>query len=351
MTAEKSETISQGLAAGPTAAGLAARLAVEELIRHAVDPKPLLARCRLSAAALSRRDRIRVKSQIEFLELASKAVRDHHFGLSLAESVDLRELGILYYVAASSQRLGDALGRLERFVRVGNEALILRIRKGSPCRINVAYAGVSRHLDRHHMEFLTLILLRLCRQLVGQKFSPLGVKFVHHRPSDPPTRKLLGCDVQFGADTDELSLEPALLDLQVVGGDPFLHELMLKNCEDAIRARPSNASAFRTVVENVIAPALPHAEADIKTVARHLGISERTFARRLASEGLTFSEILDGLRRDLAVRYLEQRDLQISQIAWLLGFQQPSALSHACQRWLGTSPLEYRRHRLTQATI
>jgi AraC-like DNA-binding protein len=63
----------------------------------------------------------------------------------------------------------------------------------------------------------------------------------------------------------------------------------------------------------------------------------------LASEGLTFGEILDGLRRDLAVRYLEQPDLQISEIAWLLGFQQPSAFSHACHRWTGKSPSEFRR--------
>ena len=96
-------------------------------------------------------------------------------------------------------------------------------------------------------------------------------------------------------------------------------------------------------VENSIAPLLPHAEVHATTVADHLGVSERTFARRLAAEGLTFGEILDGLRRDLAVRYLDERDLQISQIAWLLGFQQPSAFSHACRRWTGKSPLEYRR--------
>ena len=153
MTAEKSKVIPRSVADVPTAGGLAARLAVEELKRREVDPGLLLARCGLSVATLDRRDRIKVMSQIEFLELASKAVRDEYLGLSLAERVDLRELGMLYYVAASSQRLGDALRRLERYVRVANEALIIRIGKGTPCRIVLAYAGVSRHLDRHHMEF------------------------------------------------------------------------------------------------------------------------------------------------------------------------------------------------------
>jgi hypothetical protein len=199
-------------------------------------------------------------SQIEFLDLASKTLRDEYLGLSLAEQVDLRELGMLYYVAASSQRLGDALKRIERYVQVANEALIVRIGKGAPGRIVLAYAGVSRHLDRHHMEFLALIILRLCRQLVGHKFSPLGVTFVHYRSSDRRARKQLGCDVQFGEDADEISLDGALLDLPVVGEDPFLQDLMLKACEDAIRNRSSKGSDFRAAVENAIAPLLPHAE-------------------------------------------------------------------------------------------
>ena len=195
------------------------------------------------------------------------------------------------------------------------------------------------------MEFLALIIVRLCRQLVGQKFLPLGVRFVHHRSSDLRARRGLGCDVQFSADADDISLDTALLDLPVVGEDPFLQELMLKTCDDAIRDRPSKGSAFRVAVENIIAPLLPHAEMGAKTVADLLGVGERTFARRLASEGLTFGEILDGLRRDLAVRYLEQRELQISEVAWLLGFQQPSSFSHACRRWTGKTPSEFRRSR------
>jgi AraC-like DNA-binding protein len=337
-------TAVQRLAIVPTAAGLAARLAVAELERRDVDPAPLLARCRMSAAAIDRRDRIGVASQIEFLGLAAQAAGDDCLGLTLAEQFDLRELGMLYYVAASSHRLGDSLKRLERYVRVGNEALVVRIGKAPTCRISLSYAGVSRHLDRQQMEFFVLTVLRLCRQLVGRRIAPLAVGFVHHRAGDlQRVRKLLGCDVQFGSDADEMILDGALLDLPVVGDDPFLHELMLKNCEDAIQVRPSNVSAFRTLVENTIGPLLPHAEAQARTVARILGMSERTFARRLASEGLTFGEVLDGLRRDLAVRHLEVPGLQISRIAWMLGFQQPSAFSHACRRWTGKTPSEYRR--------
>ena len=93
-----------------------------------------------------------------------------------------------------------------------------------------------------------------------------------------------------------------------------------------------------TLVENTIAPLLPHAEVGANTVARRIGLSERTFSRRLKAESLSFSEILNDLRRDLAMRYLDERSLPVSQIAWLLGFHGPSAFTHACRRWTGKSP-------------
>ena len=341
---EANETVARRLAAVPTAAGLATRLAVAELNRRNISPDTLLARAGLSALSLDCGARIDARSQVEFLELASRTLGDDFLGLTLAEQFDLRELGMLYYVAASSHRLGDALRRLERYAQMANEALIAKLKDGSQFRISLSYTGVPRHLDRHQMECFALTFVRLCRQLVGQRISPLVVNFVHQRSGALRlVRDRFGCDVNFGAESDNLSFDAPLLNRTLISDDPFLNRLMVENCEQAMAARPTNVSAFRTTVENTIAPLLPHAEADAKSVARRLGLSERTFARRLASEGLKFGTITDELRRDLAVRYLEEPGLQISQIAWLLGFHQPSALSHACRRWTGKSPLQFRR--------
>ena len=71
-------------------------------------------------------------------------------------------------------------------------------------------------------------------------------------------------------------------------------------------------------------------------------MSERTLGRRLADEGLNFAEVLQRLRHDLAIRYLNDRKLHVSTIAWLLGFQQVSAFTHACRRWTGKTPSEMR---------
>jgi AraC-like DNA-binding protein len=71
-------------------------------------------------------------------------------------------------------------------------------------------------------------------------------------------------------------------------------------------------------------------------------MSQRTLARRLSSEGLTFAEVLDRLRSDLATRYLSDADLSISQVAWLLGYREVSAFTHAFKRRTGMTPRDMR---------
>jgi AraC-like DNA-binding protein len=99
---------------------------------------------------------------------------------------------------------------------------------------------------------------------------------------------------------------------------------------------------LRPDLENAIAPLLPHGKARAEEISRKLGMSERTLARRLSSEGLTFARVLDELKIDLAKRYLQEEDLPVSEVAWLLGYREPSALTHACNRWFGKSPREIR---------
>ena len=85
-------------------------------------------------------------------------------------------------------------------------------------------------------------------------------------------------------------------------------------------------------------PRLPHAEIHAPEIARQLGVSQRTLARNLAAEGVSFSTLLAELRLDLANRYLAEEGTSISQVAWLLGYQQVSAFSKAYRRWTGHSP-------------
>lgn len=346
MTRETTHPI-RNIAAIPTAVGVIARLAVGLLDRRGIDPEDVIEAAGLTRELVFDDNRISAASQMALLNGAAKALGDDWIGLTLAADVDLRKLGVLYYVAASADRLGEAFRRLDRYLTIANEGLDLHVGTGEDCRIGVSYTGIPRHADRHQAEFLSLVILRLCRQLVGRSLVPAAARFVHHRSGnlDVP-RRLLGCEPEFDAPSDEVCFPAGLFDTPLVGADPFLSELMVKACEEALARRPQDAFTLRAQVENAIAPLLPHAEARAARIARTLGLSERTLSRRLKAEGLSFDQILDALRRDLAIRYLEDPSLPISQIAWLLGFHQPSTFSHACRRWTGRSPIEQRRHGL-----
>ena len=288
-----------------------------------------------------------VKSQIKFLNMVANELSDPFLGIHLAEGIELREMGLVYYVIASSETLGDALERLARYCSITNEGLRITCREWKDLAIKFEYVGVSRLSDRHQIECFVVILLRICRQLTGLSLSPTSVKLAHRRTELPAEiKKLFGCNVAFGSNIDEVVFSRPAKNLSVVNADPYLSSLLERYCEEALSNRRVPSGAWRVKVENAIVPLLPHGQAKIGEIAQRLGIGVRTLMRLLASEGCTFSEVLDTLRLDLAKSYLRERDLPISEVAWLLGFQEISSFFHACKRWTGKTPQQLRMARV-----
>jgi AraC-like DNA-binding protein len=327
----------------PTATGGIARLAYACAQRAGIDLKPLLKKAGLSEKQINDpRARFAVHLQIQFLNVVANALGDEFLGLHLAQSLDLRELGLLFYVAASSETLGDALQRAARYSSTVNEGLSLKYFKGGDIRMVFEYVGVARHSDRHQIEFLMTALIRVCRQLTGLPLTPSRVRITHRRRNQRGLAEYFGRNITFGARADELTFVETINDLTVTSADPYLNELLVANCEQAFSRRRAKRGAFRAAVENAIVPLLPHGRVRASQIATRLGLSQRTSARRLALEGLTFSKVLESLRGDLARQYLSDPDLSISRIAWLLGYQEVSAFTHAFKRWSGKTPREAR---------
>jgi len=335
------------LGALPTATGEITRLAYARVKAAGIETEPLVRKAGLNdLQILDRGTRLDVHHQIRFLNLAASALQDEFLGFHLAQVPDLRELGLLYYVPASSDTLEGALQRLARYSSMTNESLSLEYIASRDVRITLGYVGVARHLDRHQIEFCLAILIRLCRQLSGRRLVAKHVRLAHLRGSTPAEfTAFFNCDVKFGAAVDEVTFASTIKHIPVVSADPYLNKLLVANCEDAISRRPKYRGQYRSDIENAIAPLLPHGRARVGDIARQLGLSRRTFARRVTSEGVTFSEILGSLRRDLALQYLADSGLSVSEIAWLLGYREASAFTHAFRRWFGETPREARFRR------
>lgn len=323
---------------------MVARAAVAAARRAGIAVAPLLAEANLTAAQINDpRASLVARNQARFLDVVARAMGDDLFGFHLAHGIDLRQAGLLYYVIASSATILEGLQRGARFWSIANEGMKLELRAGRHLDLSLQYVGTSRHVDRHQAECWAAMTVRLLGQIGTARVRPIRVRFVHRREAVPgEMAKAFGGEVEFGARIDDVRFERSAGAVPIAGADPYLNKMLVGYCEEALAHRTPKRGSFRGQAENAIVPLLPHGEASVEEVAGRLGLTQRTFARRLAAEGLTFSQLLDRLRLDLAQRYLAEAAISISEIAWLLGYQEVSAFSKAFKRWTGTTPREAR---------
>jgi AraC-like DNA-binding protein len=332
----------------PSSAGTLSRYAYDRARAAGIDVAPLMVKAGVTRPQVEADSiRVTVPGQIKFVELVADELHDHLLGFHLAQSFDLREMGFLYYVPASSETIGDALRRFERYVAIANEGVAVCVREGKDLTVTFHYVGVERFSDRHQIESFVTFLVRLCRQLTNRHLIPSGVSLCHRREKGrSELDRFLGCNVLFGADVDEVAFPRTATTMPVVSVDPVLNKLLIKYAEET-HSYQKYVGAFQVDLANTIASLLPHGKAREGEIARRLGMSPRTLARRLASEGLTFSRVLAELRADLSARYLNDEDLTVSQVAWLLGYQEVSGFTHAFKRWTGKTPREARAQKHT----
>jgi AraC-like DNA-binding protein len=155
-------------------------------------------------------------------------------------------------------------------------------------------------------------------------------------------KSFFGTDVEFDADADEIIFPAPIASLPIVGRDTYLNKLLRRYADEALACQPKVRASIHSRVARIIPQLLPHGRAEVSEVARQLGMSSRTLSRKLRDEGVTYAEILDKLRSALAKRYLSDRELPVTEIAWLLGYREVSSFTHAFKRRAGMTPREFR---------
>ena len=332
----------------PTVTGFATRCAAVALRKHNVAVAPLLELAGISQHDFDNREhRLSAAAQSEFLERAAEALDDGAFGLHLAEAANPREAGLLFYVASAAKNLSEALALVERYFRIVNEAVRLQLRQAPDgVVVEFSFVGLSRHRARQNVEFGVAVISKALREIVGRSICPTRITFAHGRNSHlREFERFYRCPVEFAASSDQLSFSKETLTLPLITGDAYLLEALQPLCEEAARERRTVPGSLRNSVENEVQNLLPHGKAERQTVAKALGMSTRTLSRKLADEGTTFDEVVDRLRQSLALQYIKERDLSLSQIAWLIGYEGSTSFNHAFRRWTGLSPSAVRREK------
>jgi AraC-like DNA-binding protein len=162
---------------------------------------------------------------------------------------------------------------------------------------------------------------------------------MHHRGAGAgEIESYLGSRVSFDGGRDRLEFPRAIAQFRLLTADTYLDAFLLDYADRAIASRPVAPTELRTQVENAITPRLPHGTANQSAVAQDLGLGSRTLARRLQEQGITFREILEDLRAELANEYLRNPRLSVAQIAWLLGYSRSSSFARAFRLRTGRPP-------------
>lgn len=183
----------------------------------------------------------------------------------------------------------------------------------------------------------------LSRQVSPGPFTPLAVYFQHPGPKSRHHHETyFGCPVHFDANQDAMLLSREALNAPNLLGDEGITEFLVSHLDrelSEIDDTPSLSHQTKREIARGLSEGLPK----MADIAKHLGMSVRSFHRRLADQGVTFQSLTEETRRELALSMLKEEQFALSEIAFMTGFSEQSAFSRAFKRWTGQTPATYRK--------
>jgi AraC-like DNA-binding protein len=286
--------------------------------------------------------RVPVDAAHQALLIAIEQTGDADLGLKAARRLILGDVGAIDYVVSSASTVRSAIEQAGRYARLINDALEVKLEIEGEVALLRLENSVS--LPRAAADFQVGGFFRnhVCNWL-GSCFGEVTVWFTHDSPAElgEYIRTFEPAQVRFGAPALGFAFDRRILDLPLPHADPNLHAILVPYVDQ----RLSQLHAERSFSENVrllIRVQLGDGGPDVGRVASQLGMSLRTLARRLETEGTTFRELLDEVRQQLALEQVGRRAATFSEITDQLGFSHVAAFHRAFRRWTGQTPRQYR---------
>jgi AraC-like DNA-binding protein len=311
--------------------------------RFGLDPEALLREAGFREAELRDPDaRVPIAKLRRLWAVIAQRVPDPAVGLLIAENRALRDLGLVAYTMRLARTLGEGLHRVARYSQIVAEDLVVAVRR----REDRAELELQRAFlydpVRPPVDFRLFALLSGCRVVTQRELTPVEARFPYSAPADLSAhRRLFRCPLLFDQKAPVVVLHGPDLDLPIATADETLLGY-LDRLADQARQELSRDDTTADGVRRVLWQEMAGGNPAIGTVAARLGLSGRSLQRRLAEEGTSFKEVLDSFRRGIARRLLSERDVAVYEVAYLLGYSDPSAFHRAFRRWHGESPRRFR---------
>lgn len=319
---------------------------IDAAAAHGVEPEALYRAIGLDAAVLEGPDnRIPFAQLVALYERAAEMTGDDDFGLHVGERVDPKLFDVLGYMVVNSPTMGEALNRLVRYHSIWSEGAFFNLDLGNT-ETSLTYEYAEEQRDdacRHDCEMTLSIAVSFARRVTGVDWTPREVSFRHPRPkSIAEHERIFRAPIRFNRPSNELIFDSSLLALPMTKADPELCAILDRHAQELL-AKSTRPGGLVNQVRHLLGEALNGGDARLETISQKLGLSVRTLQRRLREEGTSHQDLLDEMRSELSRRYLQESELAICEVAYLLGFSEPSAFHRAFRRWTGITPKEFRR--------
>jgi AraC-like DNA-binding protein len=311
-----------------------------------LDPFAQLRQAEIDPACLNNPDlKLPVVKLHRLLEASAAAARIEDFGLRLAMSRRTSNLGLIALAAREEPTVRDALACLQRTMYLHNDAIRVLIEEDNEVVvIQEQFMARVQGEMRQAVELSTGVLFRLAREFMGDAWSPKAVCFIHDAPRDLSNyRKLFGTAVQFNSVLNGLTCRRSDLDRPMPGADPE----SLRTIQKYVQAAAEQQASQRERTTHLILGLLPTGRCTADRVASYIGIDRRTLHRWLDAESTSFSQLMDEVRQEVALRHLANPQLAVADLAPTLGFSEPSAFSRWFSGKFGCSPRQWRATRRT----
>lgn len=284
---------------------------------------------------------------LRLLDAGAELAQDEYFGLHVGEHVKLGTYSVYGLVLLACRDLRQVFEQTMRYEALAHD---LGRSQLSLQGAEAQYQWISHYpqASRHLADSVFSGIQTFGRWLAGSQLPPAQVAFTHGGGADPAEYvRIFGAPPRFNAAANMARFDAALLALPLPNADISLYPVLQQHAERLLGQR---AARPRAIVDTVRAAVIRNLAQDcvrLPAIAAELGLSPRTLQRKLFESGTSFQAVLDEARYALARDYLRQGSLSLIDIAFLLGYREQSAFTHAFKEWSGTNPGAWRERQAT----
>ena len=272
---------------------------------------------------------------------------DVHIGIHLGQQVRLDDFDIIGYVLRNCHTMRDVVDAYEKYRRLlGDNSLFELVEDNAEL---VVQHRIVKGIPFPDVQIDYLLSAIACagKQAFGDHWQLRQVRFARDAPNDiAEYERVFAAPVHFGTGQNALVIHSDL-DQPFARTDAQLRQILEEHADSLLEKLPADRDVdqrIRDFAGRSLADGPPTAE----TLSSQLGMSARSLRRHLASRGTSVSQIVDQVRKERAIALLNSSEQTVSEIAYAVGFSEPSAFSRAFKRWTGATPTQHRRRARTR---